>query len=907
MIKREHIESYLQCPYKAYLQILGHSGIKTQYETLFDEIQTKYILQAIQKLVQTAQSNVRGNTVILTTDVLKKQEHFVINGTITIDDFFLRIEAIERVAIPSIFGNFAYIPVTIIHKKKISKADKLLVAAIGVLLEKWQKCSFGYGKIIHGADYRISKVYFKALREESRKLLVDIQQLWEERREPQFMLISYCQTCEYQDYCRRKAHKDDHLSLLGGIRRKEITSWNNKGFFTVNQLSYAFRPRRRRKLTHQYRRPYHFELKSLAIRENKIYVYEIPEQLPTSKTNIYLDVEGLPDRDFYYLIGILVVSEHKTIDEFSLWANDRDEEVEIFRRFLDILNRYPKYTLYHYGSYERTFLKRMSCRVGGNTASMIEITLARSINLLSYFQSNIYLPTYTNGLKDVSQYLGFQWTDSQASGIQSIVWRTKWESNHATALKEKLKQYNKDDCYALIKVKELIDSLVTHSEQEEAKESQAIYCQDLSSKLLPIGKFVFPEIKAITKCSYFDYQRERVFARTDPAREKSKSNKTCKSNAQQLRPNRTISILEESCSKCQGNNLIESNNLSKKVIDLKFFNRGLRIWVTCIHSHRYECLDCKHTFIPELYKQIRSRYGHNLISWTIFENIVNKQSNRIISMNCSELFNFVLPTTVIYEFHEYIYKYYRPSYEQLHQSIVNSDVIYVDETPIKLKDEDGYGWVFTNGKEVIILYKPTREGGFLKEYLHGFTGILVSDFYPAYDSLDCRQQKCLIHLIRDLNNDLLKNPFDDEFKKMTRGFTVLLQSIVHTIDRYGLKRWHLRKHKKEVEQFWKRIILTVYTSEVALKYKKRFIKNEQKLFEFLDHDNVAWNNTNAEHAIKLLALHRNDTFKWFTETNITKHLKLISIYQTCVYNDVSFLKFLTSKEKDVIKYCQKHR
>lgn len=222
----------------------------------------------------------------------------------------------------------------------------------------------------------------------------------------------------------------------------------------------------------------------------------------------------------------------------------------------------------------------------------------------------------------------------------------------------------------------------------------------------------------------------------------------------------------------------------------------MRIWVTCIHSHRYGCLECKHTFIPERYKQIRSRYGHNLISWTIFENTANKQSSRIISINFSELFNFVLPTTVIYEFHEYAYTYYQPTYELLHQSIVTSDVLYVDETPIKLKDEDEYGWVFTNGKEVIILYKSTREGGFLKEYLHGFSGVLVSDFYPAYDSLDCRQQKCLIHQIRDLNDDLLKNPFDDEFKNMTHGFTMLLQSIVHAIDQYGLKKWHLHKYKK---------------------------------------------------------------------------------------------------------------
>jgi len=37
-----------------------------------------------------------------------------------------------------------------------------------------------------------------------------------------------------------------------------------------------------------------------------------------------------------------------------------------------------------------------------------------------------------------------------------------------------------------------------------------------------------------------------------------------------------------------------------------------------------------------------------------------------------------------------------------------------------------------------------------------FRGVLVSDFYAAYDSPNA-QQKCLIHLMRDINQELLNN------------------------------------------------------------------------------------------------------------------------------------------------------
>ena len=63
--------------------------------------------------------------------------------------------------------------------------------------------------------------------------------------------------------------------------------------------------------------------------------------------------------------------------------------------------------------------------------------------------------------------------------------------------------------------------------------------------------------------------------------------------------------------------------------------------------------------------------------------------------------------------------------------------------------------MITNLEEVVFIYRPNREGEFLKDLLKDFDGVLVSDFYSAYDSIPCLQQKCLIHLIRDMNQELL--------------------------------------------------------------------------------------------------------------------------------------------------------
>ena len=68
------------------------------------------------------------------------------------------------------------------------------------------------------------------------------------------------------------------------------------------------------------------------------------------------------------------------------------------------------------------------------------------------------------------------------------------------------------------------------------------------------------------------------------------------------------------------------------------------------------------------------------------------------------------------------------------------------------------------------------------------------------------------------------------------------------------------------------------------------------MFTFLDHDGVPWNNTNAEHAIKRFAKFRTHADGRFTERSLKEYLVLVSIFETCEFNNVNVLKFLLSKE-----------
>ena len=129
----------------------------------------------------------------------------------------------------------------------------------------------------------------------------------------------------------------------------------------------------------------------------------------------------------------------------------------------------------------------------------------------------------------------------------------------------------------------------------------------------------------------------------------------------------------------------------------------------------------------------------------------------------------------------------------------------------------------------------------MDEVLAGFQGVLVSDFYGGYDAVPCEQQKCLIHLMRDINEDVLKHPFNDELAFIAKRFAAILREIVETIDKYGLKKRHLGKHRGSAERFIADVSALQCVTEVGSALKKRIGKNKDKLFTFIDRDDIPWN------------------------------------------------------------------
>jgi hypothetical protein len=312
--------------------------------------------------------------------------------------------------------------------------------------------------------------------------------------------------------------------------------------------------------------------------------------------------------------------------------------------------------------------------------------------------------------------------------------------------------------------------------------------------------------------------------------------------------------------------------------------------------YRYQCYNCKHGY-NELPRE--TRFGSDLRAYIIHQVIDLRISQRAVSRTLDALFGLPVAIQSINQIKVAATLQYEATYKAILQRIVSGTLVHADETKITVKREPRWVWVFTNLEDVAYVYSDSRESTTAREVLRDFRGVLVSDFYAGYDSLDCAHQKCLVHLLRDINEDLLKEPFNEEMKVLARTFAGLLRPMVETVERFGLKAYHLRPHKRAVDRFYHSLSIVNYHTEVASGYKRRFERNRGKLFTFLEHDGVPWNNNNAEHAIKAFARLRNAIEGSTTSKGVREYLVLLSLSETCRYRGISFLDFLRSDEMDI--------
>src|SRR6266849_2573971 len=740
LISEDIFRAFLRCETKAYLKFLGATGDQREFTDWERNLVEDYKQQCCIQL----RSNFREDECLIGTLLPQALENnmyrLVIDCAVHAQESQAHIHAIERLASPGKTKHNTYIPMRFVPSEKITKYDKFLLAFDALVLST----AFGkaplFGKIIHGHEQAAVKVDLAELMAMAKTIVGKIAAQQKSQTPPQLVLNKHCAECEFKAQCRQVAIEKDDLSLISSMTEKERKQQHNKGIFSVTQLSYTFRARRKPKRLASKPDKYSHALRALALREGKIHIAGRPE-LNMHRNPAYLDVEGVPDRDFYYLIGLRIKSGDAYV-QYAFWANELSEDKEIWASFLQALAKIDNPQLIHYGSYETTFLKRMKerYREAVEHPAFLDQLIAESVNVLSVIYAQIYFPTYSNGLKEIAQYLGFQWSESDASGLHTLIWRSQWECSEDAGLKQKLVTYNAEDCEAL----ERVTSAIAHLCQKQTAEAHSedntpVYTDSMKRQGLyrfGTNEFAIPELAYINRAAYWDYQRNKIYVRSSP-RLKRVSQKRVKGRAKAFPINTVLECPPpEGCPECQTTKILKRATMSKIVYDLKFGRTSIKRWIVKYVFHRYACGQCGAIFYSQHRPWPGEKYGPNILSYIIHQVLDSHVSQNTVTKNLNLFFNFRLERNTVKRQKSRGAEIYKGTYEGILKKIVHGNLIHADETKVSVEGDDAFVWVFANMEEVVYIYTETREGDFLQELLRDFKGVLVSDFYAAYDAIN---------------------------------------------------------------------------------------------------------------------------------------------------------------------------
>ena len=831
--------------------------------------------------------------------IQQQQYRVILDCMLQASDLRAHVHGLELVRSPRSKGRSTYVPIRFVSTERISTADKLLLTFDALVFS--QTCGITpprLGKLIHGREYTTTTVPLAPLYTKVQSILTAIYAQHTSPTPPPLVLNKHCTECQYAARCREIATKADDLSLLAKMSEKDRKKYHEKGIFTVTQLSYTFRPRRRP----VERRKHEHALQALAIRKNQIHVVGAVTMKETGAP-VYLDVEGDPDRDFYYCIGLRFEAGGAMVQR-SYWADSPEDEGTMWMECLRTLDSIDTPRLTHYGAYETTFLRQMKKRyTNPERIALLDQLIASAVNLLAPMYARVYFPTYSNGLKDVARYLGFRWSEPAASGLVALFWRREWEHSQQPDLKQKLITYNAEDCVAAQTVAEkllaLSQSLLTgNASVVDVTTLKREYPQRFGEI-----DFALPEFQRINAAAHWDHQREKVYARSSKRLQRVRIETFAAKG--KIAVNKVVRCEEQratECGNCGAATIYRFGRLSRVVHDLKLSGTGIKRWVVRYSFPRYMCRNCKTTF--HQYAS-QAKYGNTICAYIAYQIVDLQLPQNAVAKSMWQLFKIPASRGMIYNRKAGMATRYEKTYDAILERIVGGALVHADETRAIVAGKVAYVWVFTSFEDVAYVYSEGREASTPQNVLRDFRGVLVSDFYGAYDSIACAQQKCLIHLMRDINEDLFKQPFNDEMKEIGKLFAELLRPVVESVDRFGLKTRYLRKHSRDVDRFYQALSRREYQTEVAVGYARRFEKNRDRLFTFLEHDGVPWNNNNAEHAIKAFVRLRNIIGGTSTVKGLRENLVLLSISETCKCKGVSFLDFLLSGDADVDTFVSK--
>ena len=281
-----------------------------------------------------------------------------------------------------------------------------------------------------------------------------------------------CKLCHWYSACVKRMKETDDLTTIPELgRAKRDVMYDSvrtvKAFASVEPDTFiAGKKTVFQGIGSNSLRKFHDRAKLLSAKDARPFARTRIE-LPASDRELFFDIEVDPTRDTCYLHGFIERrggnnDTEKFVAAYVVDASPEAEKEAFAQAWAYLCDSRPC-VIYYYSKYERTIYRKLQQKYPEVCSSEdIEDLFDPSTAIDLYndvIKKATEWPTWDYSIKSIAKYLGFSWRDSNPSGAASIEWFNRWVESGDPAIRQRVIDYNEDDCRATRVVRDAVVGL----------------------------------------------------------------------------------------------------------------------------------------------------------------------------------------------------------------------------------------------------------------------------------------------------------------------------------------------------------------------------------------------------------------------------------------------------------------
>lgn len=246
-----------------------------------------------------------------------------------------------------------------------------------------------------------------------------------------------------------------------------------------------------------------------------------------------------------------------------------------------------------------------------------------------------------------------------------------------------------------------------------------------------------------------------------------------------------------------------------------------------------------------------------------------------------------------------------PLTELMEQRILDSGVIFTDDTPVKLQDKgkckEARIWTYIGGKPpdgindppyIVYKFSEDRSYDHPRTFLEEFSGLLHGDAFGAYEELGAAPDRditwlaCMAHARRKHIDAQTADPIFRRWLLRHIRYLYMFEKIAwkgKPEERLRIRNTHERPVMDKIfarlkEEARRPGLLPKSNAAKAVKY---MLKREDNFRYYLDHAEARIDNNISERSIRKLTLGRKNWMFFGSDAAAEKQMALLSLIQTC--------------------------